>query len=125
MYQSRKNISCFPKSALINDFLLFLSRKGKIYCKHLGRSIFLEKLPEILLLRKDSKNRLECFFVAIDIIQHSHYWKEKIIDGFRCYEAVGYTKNNDKVSVHIREEIFQKDKKFFFISCFHKKTSHP
>lgn len=121
MYQSKKNIVHFPKSVLKKKFTDFVSHHPKIYLKHMGRSIFLDELPEAILKRKDAKMRIECFFVGIDIAKNSHYWTKKIIDGNPCIEIMGKSKEGFDVFIHIREKVEKKDKKLFLISTYYAK----
>jgi hypothetical protein len=92
---------------------------------NLKRSVFLDKHPDVILKRKDSKMRLESFFVGIDILKRSRKWEEKIINKYKCIEIMGYSKERYHISIHLREELKDGDKKLFLISTFYKKTSLP
>lgn len=123
-YRSKKAISTLPKAVIEKEFYEFLNKYKKIYSRHLGRSIHLDKLPEAITKRRDSFKRLQCFQPAIDILRRSKKWTTKNIDGYKCIEINGLSQDGQTVKIHLREESLKGDKKLFLISFFHKeKTS--
>lgn len=71
--------------------------------------------------RKDAALRYQCFFIALDIAGHERKILTKFLDGKRCFEIYGKAKNGEVVRLHLREEVEQKDKVLYLISCFWKK----
>lgn len=117
MYQSSKKVSTDGFLQLKSDITLFLQRKDKIYCKALKRHVFLSKLPKAITERKDAKRRLQAFEVAIDILRSASTYNRKYIKGYVCYEIKGLDISGKIIAIHIREEVVQKDRILFFVSC--------
>ena len=122
MYQSKELISEKTKQVNLSRISKHISQNPKLErCRALKRKIFLEKYLDANKKRSDAFIRFSCFFVALDILKKTPEYEEKNIDGFRCFEIKGYTKNNEIVTAHIREEEKSGDKKLFLISTFYKK----
>jgi len=85
------------------------------------RKIFLDKLPDAILRRRESaKNRLECFWVALDVLRNAEEFTSSQSKAHE-FEMVGESADGKRVFVHFREEISsEKDKRLFFVSCYHK-----
>ncbi len=127
LYISQKVITHRSKQSLIYDLKNYVQKTICIQCKALkNRKLFLDKLPDIILERKNAKHRLECFSIAIEILKKSTYIKQNILNNTE-YEVFGLDRNKNMIKVHIREEIHLKNKKLFFISCFwtKEKASSP
>lgn len=125
MYQSSISINrTYNKPHLLKLLKKFLKKNKKISFKSLKREVSLAKLPEAITERKrDAKIRLQCFFVAIDILRKSHGHKELTINGDTCFEVHGKDKNGDNVFLHLREEKSEhKDRIVYLISTFWKKA---
>lgn len=88
--------------------------------KHIKRKIFLDKLPEVILERKSSrKRRLQCFISGMDILKKTKYiFPNPSNKSELCF--LGEDKNGYLVEIHVREEVHQKDRRLFFVSCFYK-----
>ena len=122
MYFSKITIDHEPRVILKKRLLDFLRNKNFIYSKALKRKIFLTKLPDAILERKDSqKRRLQCFRVAIDILRRSKHFSQNPKNRNE-FEIKGFSAENYTVFVHLREEISQKNRQLFFVSCYFKKT---
>ena len=119
-YQSKIAISQKSKQVLTKKLLLFLEKNHKTYCKALKRKVFLDKLPDAIIERKQSAtHRLQCFFVAIDILKHETTSSVRERSGCLEYEIIGTDCNGKKVYVHLREELsIKKDRVLFFVSCY-------
>lgn len=120
MYQSNRRILTRNSQRLHTDVKELLHTKKKIRCKSLGRFISLQKLPEAIVNRRDSKRRLQSFWVALDIVKHAPSYRNVIIDGYRCFELRGVDALGAVVIVHLREEHVQKDRIVYFVSCMPK-----
>ena len=118
MYQSKKTCSTGDLQKLRSYLDVFLSKKNKIYCRALQRKVSLDKLPEVLLGRRDAKRRLSKFIVAVDILRYSHEVSEDSIDDCRCFEIRGLDANGILVIVHLREERVRNDRVLYFVSCY-------
>ena len=118
MYQSKKKISSQNRQWLETDVNRFLDKKKQIYCKALKRKVSLEKLPAAITERRDAKRRLQRLYVAIDILQYAKEYTVKKIDKKQCYELRGHSVDDQEVIVHVREEVQNKNKVLFFVSCF-------
>ena len=114
MYVEKKSASIM-KSRLI----IFLRNHSWIHCKALNRKIFLSKLPDAIIKRSNAKNRLQCFWVALDILKKSHSF---IVSTKNEYEIKGLSADGNIVFIHLREEKISKDKMMFLISTYHKKA---
>lgn len=120
MYKSKQNISTNNKSVLKKELDTFLRHNDYIYCWSLKRKVFLDKLPEAILWRKESvSQRLKRFFISIEILKRSQDYDISIINWCRSYEVIWFDSQDVKVRIHLREEIDEyKNKKLFFVSCF-------
>ena len=79
MYKSKIRISTENKRALINKLNIFLKTNKYTYCKSLKRKINLDKLPNIILNRKDSStSRLRTFFVVVDVLKNEKNFSQRI-----------------------------------------------
>lgn len=122
MYQSKKSIAYLPTQLLRKRFLEFLKKYKKIRCHGLSRPLFFCE-AENILQRKDVKQRLESFFVGVDIIRKSSDFTQSTIDGSVRYEFIGIAKGGKLVKTHLKEKKLKGDKKVFFISSFYKKIA--
>jgi len=118
VYRSKQQISSKNLPQLKAELLLYLQQKSKIYCKALKRHAHLSKLPDAITERKDAKRRLQRFLVAIDILAKEKTYKQKCFKKHINYAITGLDANNEPVFVHIREEITQKDRILYFVSCY-------
>lgn len=121
MYKSNIAIYTINKKALLVLLNDFLKPHKKIHCKALKRKVSLEKLPEAIVKRKlSATRRLQCFFVAIDILKNENRYAVRKNKGCFEYEIKGSDRNGVKVTIHIREEIDNhKNKALFFLSCYY------
>lgn len=121
MYRSNFGIDKFSKGHLISLLKNFLKKNQKVYCRALQKKISLAKLPEAIVERKqDSKKRLQCFFVAIEILKKSSDYKTTSIKGEKCFEVRVLSREGNMVFLHLREEIKRKDKVTYLVSTFYK-----
>jgi len=120
MYHSKLPLNKKPLPTLKKYFLSFLKEHQKIYCSALGRPVFLNKQPNAILMRKDAKNRLECFSVAIDILKHAKQFKQRENGQNHEFSIIGLSKEKTHVTIHLREELDKKDRRLFLISVFYK-----
>jgi hypothetical protein len=119
MYKSNKFIQNKSLPSLKKDLQNLLNSHKYIYCKALRRKIFLDKLPEVIIKRLDARRRLQCFFIAIDVIKNSQNYMEREKDKQIEFEFFGFSAENKKVFIHIREEKdAQKNKRLFLVSTF-------
>ncbi len=120
MYKSQLAIESKAKAILIRKLDKFLKNNQKVYCKSLKRTVFLDKLPDAILKRKQSATkRLQRFFVSIDILKNQKKYFIREYKGCLEYEIIGLDQNNKKVYIHLREELsIKKDRMLFFISCY-------
>ena len=119
-YKSKKKVSQKNKKNLVKDLDNFLLGFNKIYCKALKRTVSLSKLPNCLLQRKTSAtDRLQKFWVAIDILKHEKKFRVRENKGCLEYEISGMDILGQKIYIHLREELsLKKDRILFFISCY-------
>ena len=68
MFQSKKCISTDNLQQLKSDLDCFLKKRKKVKCKSLNRTVSLEKLPDALTERHDSRRRLQALNVGLDIV---------------------------------------------------------
>lgn len=120
MYKSKLEISNKNRKILefkLNEFLMF---NKKIHCKALRRKISLFKLPQAITKRRSSATkRLQCFFVAVDILKNEKEHLVREAGGCLEYEIKGLDRSGKVVRAHLREELIaKKDKILFFVSCF-------
>ena len=123
MYQSKQQIYTETKQQLKIRIIKYISEKNIRRSQGVRRKVRLEKYISANDSRKDARIRYSAFFSGMEILQKSKDYTRKIIDGFVCYEFQGLAKNGEIVSVHLREEEFQKDKILFLISTFYKKKT--
>lgn len=122
MYQSKEFLEKKSTATLKRYLGVFLKKTTFVRCKALGnRKVFLAKLPHAILTRRDVGERLRSFWVGLDILRHSLYIKHRFCRGKDEYEIEGFSAENKRIYVHLREEIIQKDRKLFFISTYCKK----
>jgi len=68
----------------------YLDAHQFIYCKALKRKVYLSKLPQAILIRRSSvTQRLQRFFVSIDILKHEKYYTIRTSNGYEEYEIKG------------------------------------
>ena len=118
MYQSKKQISSENLKQLKSDLDLILRQRKMVYCKALKRSVSPAKLPGAITNRRNAKKCLRCPGVSVDILKNSSCCKKKIINKLSHYEIQGKDASGLTISIHLREETHQKDRKLFFISCY-------
>lgn len=99
----------------------FLQQKKALYSPAFRRKISLSKLPEAITKRKESqKRRLECVFVAFDILRKAKTYTV-FSEKKKEYEIIGESAEGKVVFIHVREEeSSQKDKILFFVSCYYR-----
>lgn len=120
MYQSSIYASKAGAQFLRIELVQILRYKNSIYSKALKRKVFFDKLPEVLLARKDCKHRLQCFIVSLDILKKSKTCTVNPNNDSE-FEVLGLAKNGEVVRIHLREELDEKkNKKVYFVSCFYK-----
>lgn len=126
MYKSKRRILNEPKAALLKKIEDHINQSHQAYCRFAKRNCKLERFAESNKMRKNGRQRLSSFFVALDILKHQTE-SQKIVDekGYTCFNIRGYDKNGILIEVHIREEIIQKDRILFLVSSFPKKAPTP
>ncbi len=118
IYQSKKFIEKQGTSTLRGMFKKYLKDHPFVRCKSLkNRKVFLDKLPEAIIKRKNCKNRMQAFWVGIDIVKNATVVSKKISG----YEILGISADKKKIHIHLREELYKKDKKLFLISTYYGK----
>lgn len=129
MYKSKVSISKRTTSENKKIVKNYLKKHKTFKCGVLRRKIFLEKFYKVNEKRKSASIRFQSFFAGLDILRKARKYTKKIIDGYTCFEIIGYAKNEEIVSIHLREETYQKDKKLFLLSTFYswkqKQASPP
>jgi hypothetical protein len=123
-YISKTSVSNHHKNESTRRITNHLTKQEYCSCKALkGRKVYLTKYTEATIRQKDVTRRLRSFFVAIDIIKHSHEKIQRTHKGLVEYDIIGHTQTNEVIHAHIREE---KDghhnKKLFLISSFEAKS---
>lgn len=121
MYKSKYSIIKETKQQLKKRIIRYIEKHSLRRCSALRRKVRMDKYIDANNFRIDAKIRYSAFFSGIDILQKSKKYTKKIIDGYVCFEITGYAKNNEIVTLHLREESIDKDKILFLISTFYKK----
>ncbi len=121
MYQSNQDLSTKTKIQLESNIKKYIQDNPIKRCKALKRNIRLDKYIEANKKRKDVKIRFSAFLVGMDILKKSKKFTQKKKKGFNCFELKGLALNKEIVTLHLREEIYKKDKILYLISTFYKK----
>ncbi len=121
MYHSKKSLSYRTTSENKKKVYKYLQFHKTHKCGALKRKVSLLKYYEANEKREDASIRFSSFIVGLDILRGSKKIRKVIKNKYVCFEVQGYAKNNELVSIHLREEIYKKDKKLFLISTFYKK----
>jgi hypothetical protein len=120
MYYSRHPISNQTKQQLKARIEEYISRHPVRRCKALKRNVQLSKYIAATNTRADAVLRYRSFFCAMQIIAKASDCKEKMINGFKCFEIQGRAQGGEVVTIHMREEVHDKDKILYLISTFYK-----
>lgn len=123
MYQSLIKISKAGTATLEKELIRFSEKHKSLYSKSLCKKISLEKLPEVILERVDSKrNRLQCFDCAMDILKNSKDIPIPNIKNKNEFEIKGFSQDGEIVFLHLRKETDnKKNTQIFFVSCYSSK----
>jgi len=118
-YRSEKSVPTTSKVESKKRIEAFVAQNNTCRCRALkGRSVRLTKYLEASVPRKDATRRLRTFFVAIDIIKHTHHFSVRLKNKLREFELVGQDRSGVEVRVHIREEMDRNDRTLYLISSF-------
>ncbi len=115
-------ISKAGTSTLEKELIQFLEKHKFLYSKSFRKKISLEKLPEVILERKNlRKNRLACFSCAMDILKNGKCTPIQNPKNKNEFEIKGLSQEGNIVFLHVRKETDKKkNTQFFFVSCYSK-----
>ncbi len=116
-----KNPSTKKGPSLNKEIEDLISRKKKIICKALNRRpVFFDKYIETTKKRRDKTRRKQKLPPALELIAKARKGdiRSRVSQKGMCYEIKGVTGNGIEITVHIREEIVNKNKMLYLISTF-------
>ena len=123
MLKLKTEISPKCGDALYRDIKVYIQKKPTIICKGLNRRrVLLIKYLDATHGRIDKTRRRQKFRAGVELIQKATAtdMTNQIIEpsGDRAFEFKGTTPSGKIVTVHIREEIEDKDRRLYLISTF-------
>lgn len=99
----------------------FINSHPSVVSKGLGhRKVILTKFFIANSGRRETLQRLQSFFTAIELIKRSSQVSYSV-QGKTHYKITGITKSGKTILIHLREEKFQrKNRQLYLISCYWK-----